>query len=113
MERSAAEGVVAPPPVAPTKSAAQVWSVVVHRGHGGSGDNSIYFFDPAQISRKYSRWDAAAAAMRNGSSDLKDAPVEITNAFLIAISTSFPSVPDLCSQTPHFNMTLTVDSSSD
>jgi len=44
-------------PVAPTKSAAQVWSVVIQRGHGGRCDNSIYFFNPAQISRNDSRWD--------------------------------------------------------
>ena len=96
-------------PVVPTKSAAQVWSVVIQRGHGGRCNHSIYFFNPAQISRKYSRWDVAATAMRNGRSDLKDATVEITNAFLIAISNSFSSVPDRCSQTPYFNMALTVD----
>ena len=45
-------------------AAAQVWSVVIQRGHGGRCDNSIYFFNPACISQKH-LWVTCAAAVSN------------------------------------------------
>jgi len=82
------------------------------RDMGGDAKTQSTSLTPRRFLGKI-RGGCAATAMRNGRSDLKDATVEITNAFLIAISNSFSCVPVRCSQTPQFNMALTVDSSDD